>query len=357
MERLYLCNSHSLFALEGGFDAVVQPQAKPLWNPGTLEKRVGQTARLTAEREAARIPWPRLQAAREKYMAWEAFVLWVRAIEEAQGESPGWLAEVVKKRCPGFLKLLTEKKSEHRSELAFLWRRVEIWVNERIFGDIWREGWMNAVGYYAARDLASLRIHAFREYCEREWTRSKPDPHPSFHEWLKASANCIEDVFDKCEMPDDKRRLIKLSRLVNPRTLRKAVAQYAGWEVFAYWARAALEGGSPLPAAVEREVKRRCSGFLVADAVARAADATEEPHCLFHRLMEWIEDHEFAEVQRRGWFDVLRYQAGLHARHARVIEYWHNWEASWTKNRSKGYPSFSRWQRSADNYTFERDEG
>lgn len=335
---------------------MVQPKLKPIWHPSELERRVRQTARLIADREAARIPWSRLQEAREKYVWWEAFVLWVRAIEEAEGESPGWLAKAVKKRCPGFLRLLTEKKSQHLSELALLWHHVDLWINERIFDDTWREGWMNAVGYYAARDLASRRNHAYWEYCEREWKRSKPDHYPSFKAWLKASEHCSDRVLNECEMPENKRRLIKLSRLVAHRTLRKAVERYVEWEVFAFWARTALEAGSPVPVPVEREVKRRCPGFLEADAAAHAVNAAEEPHCRYTRMMKWIEDHEFAGAQKRGWFDVLCYQARLHARHARVIDYWHDWEEGWIKDRSTRYPSFGQWQRCADRYTFELDE-
>ena len=334
---------------------MIQPKANPLWLPRTLEKRVGQTARLTAEREAACIPWSRLQKARDEYVKWEAFVLWVRAIEEAEGESPGWLSQVVKKRCRGFIKVLTEKKLQRTNEPALLWREVERWVIERIFGEIYREGWMNAVGYCAERDVVSLRHHAYWEYCGRQSKLSRPKPFPSFREWLKASEHCSDGVLDECEMSEEKRRLIKLSRLVSPGTLRNAVERYVDWEAFAFWTRTALEAGSPLPTSVEREVKRRCPGFLEADAVARAANPTEEPHCRFNRLMEWIEDHEFADPQKRGWFDVLRYQAHLHARHARVIDYWHNWEANWTKDRSTGYPSFREWQRSADRYALEVD--
>jgi len=46
----------------------------------------------------------------------------------------------------------------------------------------------------------------------------------------------------------------------------------------------------------------------------------------------------------------------LHARHTRVIDYWHHWESGRTKERSNRYPSFSQWQRSADRYTFELDD-
>jgi len=81
-------------------------------------------------------------------------------------------------------------------------------------------------------------------------------------------------------------------------------------------------------------------GFLRRDAAARGANPQEQPHCRFNRLIDWIEDHEFAGAKKRGWFDVLVYQAHLHPRHARVIDYWHDWEARWTNER---YPSFSQW--------------
>jgi len=324
-----------------------------MWRHSPLECRAGEEARRVAEKEAARIPWLRLHAAREKYVEWEAFVLWVRAIEEAEGDFPEWLAEFVEKRCRGFLKFGEKQKRDHPESQASFWYNLECWINERIFGKAWREGWMNAVGYYAERDLASLRNHAHWEFCQRRWKRSKPAAYPSFRDWLKASAHCSDRVLDECEMPGEKRHLIKLSRRIRPRSLRNAVERYLEWEVFAYWTRAALEAGSPLPASVEREVKKRCPGFLEAEAVARPANPAEESHCRFNRMIKWIEDHEFADAQKRGWFDVLRYQARLHPRHARVVDYWHDWEAGWAKHPTAKYPPFDRWRDAADRYTFE----
>jgi hypothetical protein len=126
-----------------------------MWRHSPLECRAGEEARRVAEKEAARIPWLRLHAAREKYVEWEAFVLWVRAIEEAEGGFPEWLAEFVEKRCRGFLKFVEKHKRDHPESQASFWYNLECWINERIFGKAWREGWMNAVGYYAERDLAS----------------------------------------------------------------------------------------------------------------------------------------------------------------------------------------------------------
>ena len=312
-------------------------------------------ARQMAEREAARIPWPQLQEARENFVAWEAFAFWVRGIEEAEGHRPQCLAPAVEKRCPGFLQFVTERRGQHEDGLPFFWEHLEEWIQERIFGKAWQEGWMNAVGYYAARDLASLRNHAYWDYCERQWNRTKPAGYPSFGEWLKASENCPDRVLDDYGMRQEKRRLIKLSRRVGPRALRNALMRYLNWEVFAYWARTAIEAGPPLPVSVEREVNRRCPGFLEADA-AHDAKPEGEPHSRFYRLLVWIGEHEFGQAQKQGWYEVLLYQVELHARHARVIDYWHDWESGRTKEHWDRYPPFSQWQHSADTYTFELDD-
>ena len=124
---------------------MVQPETKRLWRPSKLETQVAGKARQMAEREA-RVPWPQLQEAREKFVAWEAFAFWVRAIENAAGEFPEFLAEAVEKRCPGFSEFVVKHKQEHPDSPPFFWYHLERWINERIFGEAWREGWMNAVG-------------------------------------------------------------------------------------------------------------------------------------------------------------------------------------------------------------------
>jgi hypothetical protein len=184
---------------------MVQAKTKRLWRPSELEQRVGQAARFTADKEAARIPWPQLHKARENYVAWEAFALRVRAIENAAGDFLEFLADAVVKRCPGFSEFVVKHKQEHPDSPPFFWYHLERWINERIFGEVWREGWLNAVGYYAARDLASVRNHAHSEHCERQWTFSKPAAYPSFRNWLKASEQCDDQALDECEMREEKR--------------------------------------------------------------------------------------------------------------------------------------------------------
>lgn len=333
-----------------------QVRTKRMWRPSLLQKRAGEAARRMAETEAARIPWPQLLQARELYVKRQAFAHWVRAIEDTEGDFPEWLAEMVDKRCPGFLKFVAEQTLADRRGPRSFWYHLERLINERIFSDPMREGWMNAVGYYALRDLFCLRDHAYWEYCERQWKRARPATYPSFREWRKASEHCNDQVIDAFEIRVKERELIKASQRTSPGSLRKAVDRYVDWQVFAYWARTALESGHPLPGPVGRELKQRCPGFLESDAAAHARHSNEEPHQRFNRLVRWIEDHEFARARKLAWFDALLYQARLHPRRARVVDYWHHWEASRAKHPRSRYPSLEQWRAAADAYTFEPEE-
>jgi hypothetical protein len=98
---------------------VTQSKSECLWQPVRLQRQAGKGARQIAERHAARIPWPQLLKARELYVKWQAFMLWVRAIEEAEGHFPEWLAEIVEKRCPGFLQFVAERRLDDRRSPPF----------------------------------------------------------------------------------------------------------------------------------------------------------------------------------------------------------------------------------------------
>ena len=65
--------------------------------------RLQRTARERAEDEARRIPWHRLLDARNEYIDWQEFCLWVRSILEVEDRIPDWMVEILDNRCPGFL--------------------------------------------------------------------------------------------------------------------------------------------------------------------------------------------------------------------------------------------------------------
>jgi hypothetical protein len=321
------------------------------WRPGKQQRRVDNAARRLAESEALRIPWPQLAKARELYLKWQAFVDWVRAIEEAEGCLPQWIFQAVNKRCPGFQRFEEQRHASDPRSSSPRWGRLEQWVNERIFARPRREGWTNAVGYYAVRDLAALRVEAYWYYCERHWVQKRPASYPSFLEWCRASERAADEVFDAFETIDELRGLIKLSRRVSPRTLTRTVDQYVEWQVFAHWVRIAFDRENRLPKAVKRELRRRCPGFLETVASSASGDG-EGPGKLFNLLLCWVEEHEFARPHTEGWLQVLLYQARLHPRYQRALDYWHHHKTFRANRQLAQYVSFERWRVALDSYTF-----
>ena len=325
------------------------------WQPSKLQKRVDEIARRAADTEAARIPWPQLLRTRELYVKWQAFLLWVRVIEDSEGSVPQWLAETINKRCPGFLRFAEEQPANDPRNPSSLWSRLERWINERVFAKPRREGWMDAVGYYAVRDLAALRDEAYWYYCDDQRKLSKPAAYPSFRQWRKASESCTDEVLDHFDTTDELRELIRLSRQVSPRTLKKTVDQYVEWEMFACWARTALDREDRPPDLVKRTLQRRCPGFLRALA-SSPANGGRESENRYNQFRRWIEEQEFTRAREEGWLPVLAYQAHLHPRYQRVIDYWRQWRRLHSENARSGYPSYERWKAAAEAYTFKPED-
>jgi hypothetical protein len=65
--------------------------------------RLQRPARERADVETRRIPWQRLYDARNHYIDWQEFYLWVRSILEVEDGIPNWLVEILNDRCAGFL--------------------------------------------------------------------------------------------------------------------------------------------------------------------------------------------------------------------------------------------------------------
>jgi len=313
------------------------------------EVRVSEMARREADREARRIPWQRLQEAKGQYVEWNAFSLWARAIAEAEGQVPAWLVKVLKERCPGLF------GSDRTCEIAYqnppLNRRIMEWVESNALAQAKDDGWLRAVTFYAVRVPEYMRDCAYWQHCEAQWKRQPPSAYPLFEEWRKASEQCADEVLDAFEMTEDKRQIIKASRMVGPERLAAAVAQYMEWEAFTYWLRSPLESDTKFPDAVTKELQRRCPGFLESDEVLRSTLSPEDYTRRWKALLEWGANRFFSKMRKEGWFDAVMYEARAHPRSVRTVDYWvFYWDEHWSSRPRKAYPSFQEWRRTADNF-------
>ena len=301
-------------------------------------------ARERADAQARRIPWQRLLDARNQYIDWQEFYLWVRSILETEERIPDWLAEILNDRCPGFLdaeRALTPKAAKDRPRYL----RFEDWIDDHVFGFAKQEGWFNAITFYSIREPRYQRAEVCLSGCVEKWKKAKPVRYPSFEEWKRTAAECDGTA----RLLPDVRRATASSKLVGPDRLAEAVSWYMDWEAFAYWLRPALEvGSSGLPAEVARELGRRCPGFLESYPTAqKSASDCVDP---WQELMLWIADHFFPEAKHEGWFDAILIQVRNHPRAVRTMEYSDHCDKIWSASLPVPYPTFEDWRRDADSY-------
>ena len=303
-----------------------------------------RAARERADDQARRIPWQRLYDARNQYLDWQEFQLWVRSIFEVENEIPNWLVEILDKSCPGFLE--NEKRPMPKGgRNRPLPLRLEDWIEDHIFGFAKQEGWFNAVTYYAVRDPRYQRAEVYWSECVEKWKKAKPIRYPSFEEWKTAAAQCDATA----HLTARERKARASAHLVRPDRLSEAVARYMDYEAFAYWARPALESGSEYPAEVVCELERRCPGYLDArlTAPAKASSGGAQD---WEDLMLWIGDHFFQDAKTEGWFDAILIQVRNHPRAIRTMEFADHCDELRGSELQSPYRVFEDWRREADSY-------
>jgi hypothetical protein len=304
--------------------------------------KLQRAARERADDEARRIPWQRLYDARNQYIDWQEFSLWARSILEVEGRIPDWLAEILNHRCPRFVRTeeeLTPKAAKSRP----LPLRLEDWIDERVFDFAKKEGWFNAITYYAIRDPRYQRAEVCWSECVEKWQKTRPLRYPSFEEWKCMAAECDETA----RLVASERTARSSSKLVDPDRLSEAVARYIDWEALAYWAQPALDRCPQLPAEVVSELERRCPGFLKLNERRKGSRAASQ---VLEGLMLWIADHYFQDATTEGWFDAILAQARSHPRAIRTMEYADHCDELWSSRMPEPYPSSENWRREADSY-------
>jgi hypothetical protein len=306
--------------------------------------RVQCLARERADAQARRIPWQRLLHARDQYIDWQEFQLWVRSILEVENGIPNWLVEILNTSCPGFLE--SEKRPmPKRTKNRPLPLRLEDWIEDHIFGFVKQEGWFNAVTYYAVRDPRYQRAEVCWSECVEKWKNAKPLGYPSFDEW-KAMAVKSDDT---ARLTARERKARASAKLVDPDRLDDAAARYMEYEAFGYWARHALECQSDLPAEVARALEYRCPGYLEAERKPQTRQSRGDAQD-WQRLMLWVRDHFFQDARNEGWFDAILVQVRSHPRAIRTMEYANHCEEVWGPKQPNPYPSFEDWRSDADSY-------
>jgi hypothetical protein len=278
-------------------------------------------AQRLAAKQAMRVSWKRFCKAQEEYIRWEAFVLWVTAIVEADGGRSTSLLRVLRKRCVGS----TEQATQSR-EPELLGLRLHEWVQDRIFTYAKQEGWLDALHFYGVRDPRSEGAWAYWEHCERKWKNERPSTYPEFETWWRSARNY--NLFPRVPA-------VRAADVVDT---------YVDWLAFAQWLRPMMGGNLQLPTEVARELGRRCPEFVP----AQLSRPQQESWQIFVRH---IEDRFFSKGNQQCWLDYVREKARSHPRHVRTIAYSDRWLQEWSCDPTLPYPPFPQWRQATDDFS------
>ena len=293
--------------------------------PTRPERRVQEVARNIASNQVLSVPPARFRRMQTQYLRWEAFSFWVRTIAEVEGSIPSSVMSTVTKMCPGFIR--TPALQGPPTLLAV---QLDEWVRNRLFADVDREGWFDALCFYSVRDLRSQRVWDYWEYCADQWRRKRPLRYPNFKNWCESA--CRHELYPN----------VRVDRLA------AATEDYLERFSIAHWTLSLLGRGLQLPTRIVLEMNRRLPGFdEIAGAVVgkTSVKTTIAPH-----VMLWIESHYFSEPKKGSWLDILRHQARNDPRFVRIAAYANLWRETQSRTRAHSYPSFATWHRAAENY-------
>ncbi|MHB8656220.1 MAG: hypothetical protein ACYDA9_20375 [Terriglobia bacterium] len=320
------------------------------WHPSEQEVRLQELARREAARQARRIPWPRLLEARTAFVDWEVFTFWVRSIIETESAAPRWFAKIIEHRCPGFLTREKLHKKKHPEEGSPLGLRLSEWIRDHIFADARREGWFDAITFYAFRDPRFNRAWTYWEQYKNEWKRSRPLRYPSFEEWAGAAGDCE----DRSRTGREMLHATEAARLAGVDVVAETVSRFMDWEAFIHWIRSPIEADVKLPPVIVRKMRRSYSGLW--ERYKQLRDPNFEGRSLWGQLTKWGETRFFHEAKAGGWFDVITFEARRHPRSVRTVEYWIDWDKQWSRTRPASYPSLAAWRKAVDNYVVTDEE-
>jgi hypothetical protein len=292
-----------------------------------LERRVGHIASRRARLQLMQVPWHRFREAHEKYIRWQAFVLWVRAIVELEGSPPTWLKAILRKRCPSFA-----EKSACSNKTELLGLQLLPWVHNQVFGFAKEEGWLDALVFYGFRDIRSQGYWAYWEHCDSEWKKRRPAAIPTFVRWRRSALSW------------------KLRGDVSCADVAKAVEQYLDFEALVYWLCPLFRGAKvQLPPHVALELRQESPSLL--EFVSRETSAAyDDKSRSWQRLFNWGKVHVLSHAKKEGWLDCVLRQARIHPRHVRLVDYSALWCKSRRVNTALPYPHLRQWQRDMEGY-------
>jgi hypothetical protein len=123
----------------------------------------------------------------ERYIDWEALVLWLRPLFDTGLKLPPHVISELGRRCPGVCEVGGSGACESREARSKIWHRVMKWGKHHCLAQAREEGWLDSLLEQVRSHPWHVRMNAYTTHWAKEWPRSRALPYPSYSQWGQAA--------------------------------------------------------------------------------------------------------------------------------------------------------------------------
>lgn len=313
-------------------------------------KKIGNAARVRnatgrrALEQAKRVPWPRLAKAANEYTDWHVFALWARAMVETANNVPPAVKSEIERRAPGAFRALRSKveatitRGAHPGVVA--WEEVICWAEMNVFLAAKRGGWLDALRYFSAMSLRSMKAWSLWERVNADWRVSPPGKLPTLREWEGMVASLSRLSNAECAA----QRTLDAMRTMRESDWDKLLAAFTHLNAFCQWMELMLDAQKTTSDQLSRELLKRYPGFTLVGPTMAFKDAARY-------LTTWGLSHDMPEAKATGVLAALRFCLRHHPEFGAVRNYARFCRCAWADDSQIHFPTFDEWKQAVDRYS------
>jgi len=128
----------------------------------------------------------------ERYLDWEALVLWLRPLFGTSLTLPQHAISELERRCPDISKLVGSGSHKSRQTRSTMWHCVKKWGEDHCLSQAKEEGWIDTLLEQVRSHPWHVRMRAYAAHLRQEWSRNRALPYPTFGQWEQAAEEYVK---------------------------------------------------------------------------------------------------------------------------------------------------------------------
>jgi hypothetical protein len=129
----------------------------------------------------------------EKYLDWEALVLWLRPLFSSNAKLPMHVMSELRRKFPGILAKQNSERPPRDQENSKIWRRLIKWGNDHSLREAKEADSLDLLLQRVQSHPLHVRLVHYGKYWATEWSGRGVRFYPSFREWRLAAHRYIVD--------------------------------------------------------------------------------------------------------------------------------------------------------------------